>query len=110
MLLNALKALSNIGDEILLISPTVFEPIKELKVKMHEMDTSLHPDEILIALSICATMNPLAKQALDAIKGLKGCDVHATVVLSDTDKETLRKLGTNATYEPYKKNDNLYYN
>ena len=69
MLLNALKALSNIGDEILLISPTVFEPIKELKVKMHEMDTSLHPDEILIALSICATMNPLAKQALDAIKG-----------------------------------------
>ena len=110
MLLNALKALSDIGDEILLISPTVFEPIKELKIKMHERDTSLHPDEILIALSICATMNPLAKQALDAIKGLKGCDVHATVVLSDTDKETLRKLGTNATYEPYKKNDNLYYN
>lgn len=110
MLLNALKALSDIDDKILLISPTVFEPIKELKVKMHERDTSLHPDEILIALSICATMNPLAKKALDAIKGLKGCDVHATVVLSDTDKETLRKIGTNATYEPYKKNDNLYYN
>jgi uncharacterized protein (UPF0371 family) len=110
MLLNALKALANIGDEILLISPTVFEPIKALKVKMHELDTSLHPDEILIALSICATMNPLAKQALEAINGLKGCDVHATVVLSDTDKETLRKIGTNATYEPYKKNDNLYYN
>ena len=110
MLLNALKALADIDDEILLISPTVFEPIKALKVKMHEMDTSLHPDEILIALSICATMNPLAKQALEAINGLKGCDVHATVVLSDTDKETLRKLGTNATYEPYKKNDNLYYN
>ncbi len=110
MLLNALKALANIGDDILLISPTVFEPIKELKARMHERDTSLHPDEILIALSICATMNPLAKKALDAIKGLKGCDVHATVVLSDTDKETLRKLGTNATYEPYKKNDNLYYN
>jgi uncharacterized protein (UPF0371 family) len=110
LLLNALKALANIGDEILLISPTVFEPIKALKVKMHEMDTSLHPDEILIALSICATMNPLAKQALEAINGLKGCDVHATVVLSDTDKETLRKIGTNATYEPYKKNDNLYYN
>ncbi len=110
MLLNALKALANISDDVLLISPTVFEPIKELKIKMHEMDTSLHPDEILIALSICATMNPLAKKALEAIKGLKGCDVHATVVLSDTDKETLRKLGTNATYEPYKKNDNLYYN
>ena len=110
MLLNALKALANIDDKILLISPTVFEPIKDLKVKMHERDTSLHPDEILIALSICATMNPLAKKALEAIKGLKGCDVHATVVLSDTDKETLRKLGTNATYEPYKKNDNLYYN
>ncbi len=110
MLLNALKALANISDDILLISPTVFEPIKELKAMMHERDTSLHPDEILIALSICATMNPLAKKALEEIKGLKGCDVHATVVLSDTDKETLRKIGTNATYEPYKKNDNLYYN
>jgi hypothetical protein len=110
MLLNALKALANLDDEILLISPTVFEPIKALKIKMHERNTSLQLDEILIALSICATMNPLAKQALDAINGLKGCDVHATVVLSDTDKETLRKLGTNATYEPYKKNDNLYYN
>ncbi len=110
MLLNALKALANIDDTVLLISPTVFEPIKELKAKMHERDTSLHPDEILIALSICATMNPLAKQALEAINGLKGCDVHATVVLSDTDKETLRKIGTNATYEPYKKDDNLYYN
>ncbi len=110
MLLNALKALASIDDEILLISPTVFEPIKELKAKMHERDTSLHPDEILIALSICATMNPLAQKALDAIKGLKGCDAHATVVLSGTDKETLRKLGLNATFEPYKKNDNLYYN
>ncbi len=110
MLLIALKALADIDDAILLISPTVFEPIKELKAKMHERDTSLHPDEILIALSICATMNPLAQKALDAIKGLKGCDAHATVVLSATDKETLRKLGLNATFEPYKKNDNLYYN
>ena len=110
MLLNALKAIANIDDEILLISPTVFEPIKELKILMHERDTSLHPDEILVALSICATMNPLAKRALEAIKGLKGCDAHATVVLSATDREVLRKLGLNATYEPYKKSDNLYYN
>lgn len=110
MLLNALKAIADIDDEILLISPTVFEPIKDLKILMHERDTSLHPDEILVALSICATMNPLAKRALEAIKSLKGCDAHATVVLSATDKEVLRKLGLNVTYEPYKKSDNLYYN
>ncbi len=110
MLLNALKAIADIDDEILLISPTVFEPIKDLKVLMHERDTSLHPDEILVALSICATMNPLAKRALESIKSLKGCDAHATVVLSATDKEVLRKLGLNVTCEPYKKSDNLYYN
>lgn len=110
MLLNALKAIAGLDDEILLITPTVFEPIKQLKIRMHERDTSLHPEEVLIALSICATMNPLAQKALEAIKHLVGCDAHSTVVLSGTDKETLRKLGLNATYEPYKKNDNLYYN
>ena len=111
VLLNALKALANISDDTLLITPTVIEPIKKLKsASLHERDTSLHPDEILIALSICATMNPLAQKALEAIKYLRGSDAHSTVVLSDADKEVFRKLGITVTYEPYKNNDNLYYN
>ena len=111
VLLNALKALANINDDILLITPTVIEPIKKLKsVSLHERDTSLHPDEILIALSICATMNPLAQKAVEAIKYLKGCDAHSTVVLSDADTEVFRKLGISVTFEPYRNNDHLFYN
>lgn len=111
VLLNALKALANINDDILLITPTVIEPIKKLKsVSLHERDTSLHPDEILIALSICATMNPLAQKAVEAIKYLKGCDAHSTVVLSDADAEVFRKLGISVTFEPYRNNDHLFYN
>ena len=110
VLLNALKALANINDDTLLITPTVIEPIKKLKsVSLHERDTSLHPDEILIALSICAAMNPLAQKAVEAIKYLKGCDAHSTVVLSDTDTEVFRKLGISVTFEPYRNNDHLFY-
>lgn len=111
VLLNALKVLAKISDDTLLITPMVIEPIKRLKsTRLHERDTSLHPDEILIALSICATMNPLAQKALAAIELLKGADAHSTVVLSDSDREIFRKLGVTVTYEPYKNNDNLYYN
>ena len=111
VLLNALKALANIDDDILLITPTVIEPIRRLKyASLHERDTSLQPDEVLIALSICATMNPLAQKALGAIKLLRGSDAHSTVILSDSDKEIFRKLGVTVTFEPYKNNDNLYYN
>lgn len=111
VLLNALKALANIDDDILLITPTVIEPIKRLKyTSLHERDTCLQPDEILIALSICATMNPLAQKALGAIKQLRGSDAHSTVILSDSDREIFRKLGVTVTFEPYRNNDNLYYN
>ena len=61
LLLNALKALAGIQDEVHLISPVVIEPIQEMKVKhLGGQNPRLHTDEILIALAISATMNPTA--------------------------------------------------
>ena len=67
VLLNALKTLAGISDEIHLLSPVIIEPIQHLKVEhLGNRNPRLHTDEILIALSICAATNPTAKLAMEA--------------------------------------------
>lgn len=59
LLLNALKTLSNLPDEMHLMSPVVLDPIQHLKVDhLGNRNPRLHTDETLIALSICAATNP----------------------------------------------------
>ena len=65
LLLNALKKLAGISDEIHLISPVIIEPIQHLKVDhLGNRNPRLHTDEVLIALSICAATNPTAELAM----------------------------------------------
>ena len=61
------------------------------------MNPRLHTDEILIALSICAATNPTAELAMAQLKKLRGCEAHATVILSHVDEDTFRRLGVNLT-------------
>ena len=99
-LLNALKALGGIDDEIELISPTVIQPLQLLKVNhMGSANPRLHTDEILMALAICAVNNPVAKLALDQLDKLKNCEVHSTVILSHVDEKTFKQLGMHVTCE-----------
>ena len=54
-LLNSLKALANIRDNVNLISPMVLAPIQHLKVEhLGNTNPRLHTDEVLIALSMSA--------------------------------------------------------
>ena len=109
MLLNALKVLGNIQDDMLLLSPIVIEPIQSLKTEhLGSINPRLHTNEILLALSICAATNPTAKLALDQLEKLRGCDAHASVLLSEVDRSTLRKLGIYLTCEPVYSTDRLY--
>ncbi len=102
-LLNALKALGGIDDEVQLISPTVIEPIQKLKVNhMGAVNPRLHTDEILMALSICAVTNKTAKLAVDQLGKLKNAEVHSTVILSHVDEKTLKALGMHVTCEATK--------
>ncbi|MBQ6569204.1 MAG: DUF1846 domain-containing protein [Clostridia bacterium] len=111
MLLNALKTLGKIDDDIMLISPIVIEPIQKLKVQhMGNHNPRLHTDEILIALSICAATNPTAKKALDQLSKLRGCECHSSVILSKVDEKVFSKLGVNITYEPKYETDKLFHN
>jgi uncharacterized protein (UPF0371 family) len=109
MLINALKKLAGIRDEVLLISPNVIEPIQTLKTThLGNSNPRLHTDEVLIALSICAVTNPTVKLALEQLHALRGCEVHSTVILSHVDEKVFKNLGINLTCEP-KYPENKYY-
>ncbi|MBO5867193.1 MAG: DUF1846 family protein, partial [Clostridia bacterium] len=97
-LLNALKVLGGIGDEVKLLSPEVIEPVQRLKVNhMGSVNPRLHANEVLIALSICAATDNLAKIAMEQLPKLKNCQAHSTVILSHVDEKTFKTLGMNVT-------------
>ena len=101
LLLNALKALGGIRDEIHLISPVVIDPIQHLKTEhLGNRNPRLHTDEVLIALSISAATNPTAELAMEQLSKLRGCDVHSSVILSAVDEKVFKRLGVNLTCEP----------
>lgn len=110
LILNALKKLANIDDDIHLISPEAIEPIQKLKTKyLGGKNPRLHIDETLIALSISAADNPVAQLALDQIPKLKGCQAHISVMLAEVDIKLFKKLSIEATSEAVFENKPIYY-
>ena len=110
MLLNALKALAGIDDAVQLMSPTIIEPIQELKTgHLRSKNPRLHTDEVLIALSICAASDEMAKRAIDQLENLAGSEVHSSVILSQVDTNVLKKLGIQLTCEPDYESQELYH-
>lgn len=109
-LLNALKAIGNINDDLPLIAPSIIEPIQKLKTNsLGNNNPRLHTDEVLIALSISATTNPLSHFALQQLPKMKGCEAHSTVILSEVDRNVFRKLKVNLTCEPFYQTKKLYH-
>ena len=101
VLLNALKALGGIRDKLHLIAPVVIDPIQKLKTGyLGNRNPRLHTDEVLIALSISAATNPTAELAMEQLPGLRGCEVHSTVILSEVDELVFKRLGVRVTCEP----------
>ncbi len=110
-MLNALKKLAGISDDIHLLVPAVIEPVQELKVKyMGNHNPRLHVDEVLIALSVSAATNPLAQLALQQIPKLRGMEAHSTVILTSRDESLFKKFGVNITCEPQYQTKKLYHN
>ena len=110
MLLNALKVLGNIPDDINLISPTIIEPIQRMKTGfLGNHNPRLHTDEVLMALTISAINDPVAKSAIEQLEKLQGSDAHFSVILSDEDEKNLRRLGINVSCEPMYEHKRLYH-
>ena len=101
VVLNAIKQLSRIPDEIHLLTPNVVESIAGMKKDILKMKAvSLDLDETLIALGISAASNPAASAAVSRLTQLGGCEFHTTHLPTPGDEAGLRRLGLVATSEP----------
>lgn len=110
LLLNVLKHFAGLGHELHIISPEAIEPIQKLKVNyLKSKNPRLHTDEVLIALSTSAATNPDARLALRQLAKLNGCQAHTSVMLSDVDISTFKKLGVQLTCEPVYEDGDVYH-
>ncbi len=100
LILNAIKELSKIPDDINLLSPNILEPMLKLKKELSGDDKCLQLTEVLTALSICSTTNSMVEKALSKLTKLKGCEAHATYIVENGDKKSLKNLKINLTCEP----------
>lgn len=96
LIINAMKVLTKVPDEIDLLAPTVIEPI--LKLRQDQQKLSLQ--EVLVALSIFSVTNPIIEKALQNAHKLEGCDVHSTYIVQNGDLRALKSLKVNLTNEP----------
>ena len=111
LLLNALKELAGISHETHILSPAAIESIQILKTSyLGSRNPRLHTDEILIALSSSTALNPAAQKALEQIPNLKGCQVHTSVMLSQVDIQTFKRLGIQLTCEPIYEHKSILHN
>lgn len=110
MILNAIKKLAGISDNIPLISHTALEAIQHLRTDILNQDrSSLNCEEVLTALTISATTNPSAGIAMEKLVLLHGCKAHCTAILSDKDEQVLNSLGLDVTCDPEYVTTNLYF-
>ena len=107
LLINAMKELTHIPDEIDLLSPSVLEPIQKFKSKDIEHAT-LNLQEVIIALSICSVTNPIIAKAFKNLKKLAGCEAHASYIVTNGDKNEFRNLKINLTTEPQFYSNDLF--
>ena len=110
LIINAIKDLANIKDEVHLLSPLVLKQIRKLKKYQGSKELTLSLQEVLIALSITSSTNPIVEEALSKLKLLKNSEAHASYILYNGDLSSLRKLNINLTCDPNFYNNNLYTN
>ncbi len=109
-ILNAIKHLANIPKDVPVLSPAIIEPIGKVKTDMlGSKNPRIHTDELLLALSISAVTNPTSALALKQIEKLKGAEAHSSVILSQVDEKTLKKIGINLTCSAKYETSKLYH-
>ena len=108
-IINTIKSLAKISDEIHLLSPTVLEPMINIKKEFYgDNNAKLNLQDVISGLSILAPTNPTVEIALTKIKNLRGLDAHSSFILSPSDTAMLRNLGINYTSEPEYYLNNIY--
>ncbi|MBE5819759.1 MAG: DUF1846 domain-containing protein [Clostridiales bacterium] len=100
-IINALKEITNIPDEVYLLSPSMLEAIfKTKKNTSYRTSYCLNVQEVLIALSICSATNPIIEKMISQIAELRGCEAHSTYIIEQSELNVVKNLGINLTCEP----------
>ncbi|MER0122220.1 DUF1846 domain-containing protein [Streptococcus sp. ZJ93] len=110
VIINAIKNLANIDKATHLIEPEYVKPIQNLKINhLGNRNPRLHSSELLIALAITAMNKPEADLAMKQLGNLSGSECHSTVTLPEEDRNVLRKLGINVTFDPNYQHNKFYH-
>jgi uncharacterized protein (UPF0371 family) len=98
VVLNGVKHLAEIPDQLHLLPPQILGNITKLKAEILGLKQEmLDLEETLIALSMSAATNHTAELAMERLKDLAGCEVHLTHVPAPGDDAGLRRLKVNLT-------------
>lgn len=101
VVLNAVKVLAGIPDQIHLIAPQVLQSIVQMKHDILKGKfTSLNLDEALIGLAISGATNSAAQLALERLPELADCEMHMTHIVTPGDEAGLRRVGLRCTSDP----------
>jgi uncharacterized protein (UPF0371 family) len=101
VVLNAIKLLAGVPDNIHLLSPDVIRAIARLKHDILQgRNPSLNLDEALIALAISSAGNPTAHAAMEHLRDLRECEMHLTHLVTPGDEAGLRRVGIRHTSDP----------
>lgn len=101
LLLNTIKDISGIPDDVYLLSPTVLESILKLKQKTsYKRNYSLNLPEVLIVLSISSQTSPIISKTLEAVDKLRNLEAHSSYIISLSEMQVFKSLGINLTCEP----------
>jgi len=109
LILNAIKYLANLPDDLHILPKNMIDSIAYLKGDVLSRERlSLNLDETLIVLGISALTNPDVEKAAECLKNLKNCEVHLTHMPTPGDEAGLRKLQVNLTCDPQFPSQSLF--
>ena len=110
LLMNALKAVTGVDEDLRVIDDRTIEPICRLKTEhLNSVNRRLHSDETLITLSITSATDETAARVIAGLERLRGCDAFFSVIISPADEALYRKLGVNVCCEPKYERLSLYH-
>ena len=100
-IINVLKEITGIPDEVYLLAPSILEGIfKTKQYTSYRTSYCLNVQEVLIALSICSSTNPIIEKMISKIGELRGCEAHSTYMIEQSELNVIKNLGINLTCEP----------
>ena len=107
--LNAVKYLAGLPDDLPLIAPEIIDSLGKLKRDvLKNKQLSLAVGETLTALSVSVPSNPAACLAMKQLAKLNGCEMHSSHIPTGGDEVGLKRLGINLTSEPVFASRNLF--